>query len=856
MENHDKLPSEQDRKALMGCLAAVLNIAFAARQRKDSDDTAADNTALGASKIQEDAKGGRQAAADDADTAAINFSIVQNNNDDDGPSSSTRSKSSTTASHALRRTRAFQRELLNVSAELLFLTADHAAVFLPNLDIQCVDDTAMEQELLLRPFLQSLSCEDESFRCIALLMFRFLLLSSEEKSTNNNNPPTNKKELGKRAALAEMTIVGYDARVRFAFKYLAVSVLSFWELKDHESLVMTPERAAAHATRKFEALEDGIASRLSILSQMMQEEIKKNSKGGKVAGAGNKAHLAGQKQQSTFSQSAIRGLKIGAAGVAAGTVFAITGGLAAPAIVGGIAALTGVGSAVSIVATILLLPAATTIFGVGGGTLVASKMSKRTAGLKEFDIVKITPDKKDGDSDADDPKKKGDNGHSNHPDLSRTIFIGGWLRDEHDSERPFGVTPRALADRHELLCRFCSVYAPHVMPDCRRILKEWQGQEDELWDMCKASYGKDPSSLLPFETGPRYDALLTESENAAVDDLIRAIGLPFPTQSIDCSSKKDQEPVTLPPTVNLLSDVLVSSNGEDTAKDQISDAMLRSYHAWDFHAEYGSEQYVVLWEKDLLLELNGSAKKMQTDLAKKAAGEVLKKTVMASLMMACALPAALLSLTNIIDEQWTLVAERSDEAGVLLAQSLLNSNAGHRPVSLIGYSFGARMIVACLKELARNQEIWEQQQDGREQKESKVASLRKSLNMSNKQKEAQVYYTREPASIVEDVILMGCPASITTSKWLPCREIVGGRLINCYSKNDMILALMYRVKNLASSLLTAPVGISHVNVAGIENFDVSELVANHGEYCVAVREILNLVGYNQPATVSHTCSVD
>ena len=62
----------------------------------------------------------------------------------------------------------------------------------------------------------------------------------------------------------------------------------------------------------------------------------------------------------------------------------------------------------------------------------------------------------------------------------------------------------------------------------------------------------------------------------------------------------------------------------------------------------------------------------------------------------------------------------------------------------------------------------------------------------------------------------------------------------------MILALMYRVKNLAS-VLTPPVGISHVDVAGIENFDVSKFVANHGEYCVAVREILDQVGYNQPA---------
>ena len=53
---------------------------------------------------------------------------------------------------------------------------------------------------------------------------------------------------------------------------------------------------------------------------------------------------------------------------AAGTVFAITGGLAAPANVGN----TGASSAVTFVAAVLLLPAATTIFGVGGGTLVAS----------------------------------------------------------------------------------------------------------------------------------------------------------------------------------------------------------------------------------------------------------------------------------------------------------------------------------------------------------------------------------------------------------------------------------------------------------------------------------------------------
>ena len=98
--------------------------------------------------------------------------------------------------------------------------------------------------------------------------------------------------------------------------------------------------------------------------------------------------------------------------MAAGTVFAITGRLAAPSIIGDISVMTGVSSVVTAITSILLLPAATTIFGAGGRTLVAKKMSKRSAGLKEFDIVKITPNEDGGDSGAD-------------PILSRTVYIGG-----------------------------------------------------------------------------------------------------------------------------------------------------------------------------------------------------------------------------------------------------------------------------------------------------------------------------------------------------------------------------------------------------------------------------------------------
>jgi len=508
---------------------------------------------------------------------------------------------------------------------------------------------------------------------------------------------------------------------------------------------------------------------------------------------------------------------------------------------------------VAVVATLLLLPAATTIFGVGGGTLVASKMSKRTAGLEEFDIIKI--------SDADDANIDEDNNKKSNiistPDLSRTVCISGWLKDIHDFQRPFGTTPSKLDDSHELFCRFCSVYQPDVIPECGNILKEWQGKEDELWEMCKSSYGKDPSSLLPLKSGPRYDAKLIESEMKAVDELIRIIGLPFPEEANQSSMKPTQKQMDIPPTVNLLSDVLASKSKEegDEPKKKINDTLLRSYKAWDFTATYGSsELYVVEWESELLMELYGSSKEFQKDLAKKAAGEVAKKTALASLMAAVFVPSLILSLSNIIDEKWTLATERADEAGILLAQSLLNSTAGHRPVSLIGFSFGARMIISCLKELARNQSIWERHREMKETNVmsgstlSKAASFRKSLSsMSIKPNEAkEVEFSREPASIIEDVVLMGTVASVNASTWTSCRGVVAGRIVNCYSTKDMILALMYRSKNLTTTVLNPPVGISSVKAPGVENYDVSHLVAGHGEYAVAVQEILQLVGYNHP----------
>ena len=106
------------------------------------------------------------------------------------------------------------------------------------------------------------------------------------------------------------------------------------------------------------------------------------------------------------------------------------------------------------------------------------------------------------------------------------------------------------------------------------------------------------------------------------------------------------------------------------------------------------------------------------------------------------------------------------------------------------------MILSCLGELARCQAMWEtrlQPSDGRppetSQTSSRLRSLRGILGGIDTKRDG-TEFLREPASIVEDVIPMGTPATVGKDQWSAYRGVVAGRLVNCYSKNDMVRRLL------------------------------------------------------------------
>lgn len=72
-------------------------------------------------------------------------------------------------------------------------------------------------------------------------------------------------------------------------------------------------------------------------------------------------------------------------------------------------------------------------------------------------------------------------------------------------------------------------------------------------------------------------------------------------------------------------------------------------------------------------------------------------TIITGLINAIAWPSSLISLASVIDNPWGVCCRRSAEVGKQLAEVLLSREQGQRPVTLIGFSLGARVIYYCLR---------------------------------------------------------------------------------------------------------------------------------------------------------------
>ena len=144
---------------------------------------------------------------------------------------------------------------------------------------------------------------------------------------------------------------------------------------------------------------------------------------------------------------------------------------------------------------------------------------------------------------------------------------------------------------------------------------------------------------------------------------------------------------------------------------------------------------------------------------------------------------------------------------------LLPRAHGRRPVVLVGFSLGARLVFECLEELAKELD------GGR----------------------------ADAAGIVQHVVLLGLPGPSDGERWARLRRVVAGRVVNCYRPTDLVLSLVYRTSSLA---VDAVAGLAPVRCDGVENVDVSDVVSAHHRYRFCVGEILQRLDLEGDGAVS------
>ncbi|KAL8961893.1 MAG: hypothetical protein Q9193_001620 [Seirophora villosa] len=221
---------------------------------------------------------------------------------------------------------------------------------------------------------------------------------------------------------------------------------------------------------------------------------------------------------------------------------------------------------------------------------------------------------------------------------------------------------------------------------------------------------------------------------------------------------------------------------------------------WRILSPASSEPFALRYELEALMNLGNSISAMVSSAAwGYAKSEMIKHTIFAELTAAL-WPLALLKISRVVDNPFSVAKARSDKAGELLADALVNKAQGERPVVLVGYSLGARVVYSCLMSLAK----------------------------------------RKAFGLVESAVLIGTPCPSTTADWRVMRSVVASRLVNVYSENDYVLGFLYRT----SSIQYGVAGLQKIEgLPGVENVDVSGTVSGHLRYRYLVGAVLKKIGF-------------
>ncbi|ORY79265.1 hypothetical protein BCR35DRAFT_279395 [Leucosporidium creatinivorum] len=215
--------------------------------------------------------------------------------------------------------------------------------------------------------------------------------------------------------------------------------------------------------------------------------------------------------------------------------------------------------------------------------------------------------------------------------------------------------------------------------------------------------------------------------------------------------------------------------------------------------------FSVLWEPEMMGDTGNALKILSSEVLTQAGQQVLALTVMTALMSALQWPMMLTKLSYLIDNPWSNALDRARQAGVVLADILINRRLGVRPVSLVGFSLGARVIFYALVELAK----------------------------------ANAF------GVVQEVYLFGATVTASKKVWRQVRGVVSGRFVNAFAMNDWVLGYLFRATSGGLQTVAGLRPIDHV--PDLENVDITSILVGHMSYRTLMPTLLAHVGFKTTA---------
>ncbi|KAF3933978.1 hypothetical protein ABW19_dt0208728 [Dactylella cylindrospora] len=211
--------------------------------------------------------------------------------------------------------------------------------------------------------------------------------------------------------------------------------------------------------------------------------------------------------------------------------------------------------------------------------------------------------------------------------------------------------------------------------------------------------------------------------------------------------------------------------------------------------------FSVSWEPEMMQSMGQTINILATEVLTQSLQQVLGSTVLMALMASLQVPLILTKLSYLLDNPWNVSLDRAWASGLILADTLIQRNLGVRPITLVGFSLGARVIYSCLLELAK----------------------------------------RNAHGLVQNVYMFGSPVVANKEDYLAVSAVVRGRFVNGYCTNDWILGYLFRATSGGIGRVAGLAPIS--DVPGIENLDCTDYVVGHMAYRTAIPSLLKKVGW-------------